>query len=154
MAPSLVTEDYYVVLEVGQTAAPELIIRSYKRLALKLHPDRNAKHDTTKDFQLVCQFSWAKLILLSIIIFSVLKSNIEARTSLRDIEGRKQTPSLRPHLPLHNTKMPLSSKHTNTTSASCFDSATRSTQRSGANRRASKVEARTWCTMADQEECL
>lgn len=152
--PSPITNDYYMVLEVEQTATPELIIKSYKRLALKLHPDRNAKHDATESFQLVCQFSGAKLILLSIIILSVLKSNIKARTSLRDIEGRKQTPSLRPHLPLLHTKTPLSSKHTNTTSASCFDSTTRSTQRSSAYRRASKVEARTWCTMADQEECL
>ncbi|KAF1844714.1 DnaJ-domain-containing protein [Cucurbitaria berberidis CBS 394.84] len=53
MAPSLVTEDYYMILEVGQTATPELIIRSYRRLALKLHPDRNAKHDATEAFQLL-----------------------------------------------------------------------------------------------------
>ncbi len=67
MAPAQITEDYYMVLEVGQTAAPELIIRSYKRLALKLHPDRNAKHDATEAFQLVCQLSRVKLILLSIV---------------------------------------------------------------------------------------
>ena len=145
MVPSPITNDYYLVLEVGQTATPELIIKSYKRLALKLHPDRNTKDDATKAFQLVCQFSGAKLIFLSIITLIVLKSNTKAWTSLRDIEGQKQTPSLRPHLPLH---------HTNTTSASCFDSTARSTQRSSANRRASKVEARTWCTLADQEECL
>ena len=154
MAPAPITNDYYIVLEVEQTATPELTIGSYKRLALKLHPDRNAKHDDTEAFQLVCQFSGAKLILLSIIILSVLRSNIKARTSPRDIKGRKQTPSLRPHSPVHHTRTPLSSKHTNTTSASCFDSTTRSTQRSSADRRASKVEARTWCTMADQEECL
>ncbi|KAG4438209.1 hypothetical protein IFR05_006306 [Cadophora sp. M221] len=52
MAPATITEDYYMVLEVEQTAAPELIIRSYKRLALKLHPDRNARHDATEAFQL------------------------------------------------------------------------------------------------------
>ena len=137
-----------MVLEVGQTAAPELIIRSYKRLALKLHPDRNAKDDATEAFQLVCQVSGAESNC------ALLKSNIEARKSLRDIEGRKQTTRLRPHLSLHNTKSPLSSNHTNTSSASCFDSAIRSTQRSGANCRTSKVEARTWCTMEDQEECL
>ena len=56
-----------MVLEVSQTATPELVIRSYKRLALKLHPDRNANHDATEAFQLVCQFSVAKLILLSIV---------------------------------------------------------------------------------------
>ncbi|MCJ1392698.1 hypothetical protein MMC18_005569 [Xylographa bjoerkii] len=53
MVPSPITEDYYMVLKVGQTAAPELIIRSYKRLALELHPDRNAKHDATEAFQLL-----------------------------------------------------------------------------------------------------
>lgn len=106
MAPAPITNDYYIVLEVEQTATPELIIGSYKRLALKLHPDRNAKHDITEAFQLVCQFSGAKLILLSIIILSVLRSNIKARTSPRDIKGRKQTPSLRPHSPVHHTRTP------------------------------------------------
>jgi curved DNA-binding protein CbpA len=53
MARSSITEDYYMVLEVAQTATPELIVRSYKRLALKLHPDRNAKQDATEAFQLV-----------------------------------------------------------------------------------------------------
>jgi DnaJ domain len=143
-----------MVLEVVPTAPLELIIRSYKRLALELHPDRNSKDDATEAFQLVCEVFGAKLILLSIIKLCVLKSNIEARSSLRDIEGRKPTASLRPHLPLHNTKSPLSSNHTNPSSASYFDSAIRSTQRSGANRRTSKVEARTWCTVVDQEECL
>lgn len=72
--PSPITNDYYMMLEVKQTATPELIIKSFKRLALKLHPDRNDKHDATEAFQLICQFSEAKLILLSIIILSVLKS--------------------------------------------------------------------------------
>jgi DnaJ-class molecular chaperone len=53
MAPVPITEDYYMVLEVVQTATPEQVIRSYKQLALKLHPDRNAKRDTTEAFQLV-----------------------------------------------------------------------------------------------------
>ncbi|ELR02307.1 hypothetical protein VC83_06440 [Pseudogymnoascus destructans] len=53
MAPALVTEDYYMALEVGQTASPELVIKSYRRLALKLHPDRNTKHDATEAFQLL-----------------------------------------------------------------------------------------------------
>jgi curved DNA-binding protein CbpA len=55
MAPSPITDDYYAILEVEQNAAPELITKSYKRLALKLHPDRNTKHDATEAFQLVCQ---------------------------------------------------------------------------------------------------
>jgi curved DNA-binding protein CbpA len=55
MAPPPVTEDYYAVLEVGLTATTELIIQSYKRLALKLHPDRNARHNATEAFQQVCR---------------------------------------------------------------------------------------------------
>ncbi|KAF2498963.1 DnaJ-domain-containing protein [Lophium mytilinum] len=55
MVPLPITEDYYLVLEVVQTATPELINRSYRRLALKLHPDRNAKHDATEAFQLLVQ---------------------------------------------------------------------------------------------------
>ena len=78
MAPAPITEDYYMVLEVVPTAPLELIVRSYKRLALKLHPDRNAKHDATEAFQLVCKFFPAKLILLSIIEVCVLKSKIES----------------------------------------------------------------------------
>lgn len=53
MAPPPITEDYYAVLEVEQSATPELIVKSYKRLALKFHPDRNAQHDTTEAFQVV-----------------------------------------------------------------------------------------------------
>ncbi|KAH8719494.1 hypothetical protein GQ44DRAFT_687427 [Phaeosphaeriaceae sp. PMI808] len=53
MAPVQTTEDYYKVLELEQTASTESIKNSYKRLALKLHPDRNAKHDATQAFQLL-----------------------------------------------------------------------------------------------------
>ncbi|KAI9712911.1 MAG: hypothetical protein M1812_006780 [Candelaria pacifica] len=51
MTPSPITDDYYMLLEVEQTASTELIAKSFKRLALKLHPDRNAKHDATEAFQ-------------------------------------------------------------------------------------------------------
>ncbi|KAF7889077.1 hypothetical protein EAF00_009377 [Botryotinia globosa] len=53
MAPVQITEDYYAVLEIEQTATQDLIIRSYRRLALKLHPDRNVKADATEAFQLL-----------------------------------------------------------------------------------------------------
>ncbi|KFZ08652.1 hypothetical protein V502_09241 [Pseudogymnoascus sp. VKM F-4520 (FW-2644)] len=53
MAPVPITEDYYMVLEVGPTASPDLVVRSYRRLARKLHPDRNNKHDATEAFQLL-----------------------------------------------------------------------------------------------------
>lgn len=57
MAPSAVTEDYYAVLEVEQSASIEQITTSYRRLALKLHPDRNP-HDNAKEaFQLVSKLA-------------------------------------------------------------------------------------------------
>ena len=55
MAPSAYTEDYYLILELDQTATLELITKSYKRLALKLHPDRNPQRDATEAFQRVRQ---------------------------------------------------------------------------------------------------
>lgn len=51
MAPSTVTEDYYFVLEVDQFATTDFITKAYRRIALKLHPDR--KDGSTKAFQLV-----------------------------------------------------------------------------------------------------
>lgn len=53
-----------MILEVEPTAAPEQIIRSYRRLALKLHPDRNHKQDTKEAFQMVCNFINAILLSL------------------------------------------------------------------------------------------
>lgn len=67
MAPSPIIEDYYMILEVEQTATPEVIRKSYRRLALKRHPDRNGKYDTTEAFQLVSRISRAMLIFLLII---------------------------------------------------------------------------------------
>jgi curved DNA-binding protein CbpA len=54
MAPLRFTEDYYAILEVEQTAKLEQITQSYRRLALKFHPDRNRKINATATFQLVC----------------------------------------------------------------------------------------------------
>ncbi|KAH7401830.1 hypothetical protein DE146DRAFT_631121 [Phaeosphaeria sp. MPI-PUGE-AT-0046c] len=51
MAPSAITEDYYMILGVDQAAGLELIIKSYKQLALKLHPDRNPERGATEAFQ-------------------------------------------------------------------------------------------------------
>ena len=80
MVPPPITDDYYMVLEVEQTATLELIVKSYRRLALKLHPDRNSKQNTTEAFQRVCQFSGAKLIFLSIIMLPV-RTNIRHQSS-------------------------------------------------------------------------
>lgn len=53
MAPPPPTEDYYRVLQVSQAATSDQITKSYKRLALELHPDRNATAGATQAFQLV-----------------------------------------------------------------------------------------------------
>jgi hypothetical protein len=53
MATLSVTEDYYKILEVDQSATSQFIVSSYRRLALKIHPDRNAKKGATEAFQLV-----------------------------------------------------------------------------------------------------
>lgn len=56
MAPSAITVDLYKVLEVDPTASRQLIISAWKRLAFKLHPDRNPAPNATEAFQLVCYF--------------------------------------------------------------------------------------------------
>ncbi|KAA8575240.1 hypothetical protein EYC84_004428 [Monilinia fructicola] len=53
MAPVSVTEDYYMVLEVVQTATTAQVVQSYRRLALKIHPDRNTSPNATEAFQLL-----------------------------------------------------------------------------------------------------
>nr|POE68489.1 dnaj like subfamily b member 12 [Quercus suber] len=53
MAPTRATEDYYLILDVEQTASSDDIRKAYRRLALKLHPDRNTREDSTKAFQLL-----------------------------------------------------------------------------------------------------
>jgi DnaJ-class molecular chaperone len=55
MAPVLPTADYYQVLEIEQHASLDAIVQSYRRLALKLHPDRNKAIDATATFQLVSE---------------------------------------------------------------------------------------------------
>ncbi|KAK5687964.1 hypothetical protein LTR17_026612 [Elasticomyces elasticus] len=55
MAPPPITEDYYLVLEVKQADKLELIVKSYRRLSLLLHPDRNSTPGATAAFQLLGQ---------------------------------------------------------------------------------------------------
>jgi curved DNA-binding protein CbpA len=54
MAPCQVTDDYYEILGVQQSAGKDAIRASYKRLALLHHPDRNPNNPkATAQFQLV-----------------------------------------------------------------------------------------------------
>jgi curved DNA-binding protein CbpA len=57
MAPVEINDDYYAILEVSQTATADEINKSYRRLALLLHPDKNLKKaEATASFQLVSIF--------------------------------------------------------------------------------------------------
>lgn len=54
MAPVEITDDYYAILEVPQIATLDIIKKSYRRLAVLLHPDKNPnKPDATPSFQCV-----------------------------------------------------------------------------------------------------
>jgi len=53
MEPALFTEDYYLVLEVDRSTDTAAIVKSYKKLARLLHPDRNNDQNATEAFQLV-----------------------------------------------------------------------------------------------------
>ena len=54
MAPCEITDDYYEILEVSQTASVEIVKKSYRRLAVALHPDKNLnKPSATAAFQCV-----------------------------------------------------------------------------------------------------
>ncbi|RDI78388.1 hypothetical protein Vi05172_g11649 [Venturia inaequalis] len=55
MASRTVREDYYKVLEVDPSTNIEQITASYRRLALKLHPDRNSQDNAKEAFQLLGQ---------------------------------------------------------------------------------------------------
>ncbi|KAE9981730.1 hypothetical protein EG328_011428 [Venturia inaequalis] len=55
MASRTVREDYYRVLEVDPSTNIEQITSSYRRLALKLHPDRNPQDNAKEAFQLLGQ---------------------------------------------------------------------------------------------------
>jgi hypothetical protein len=41
MAPVEITDDYYAILEISNTAAGDVIKQAYRRLALIRHPDKN-----------------------------------------------------------------------------------------------------------------
>jgi curved DNA-binding protein CbpA len=60
MARAVVTEDYYSTLEVSQFATLETIRESYKKLALRFHPDKNRDKTATSDFQRLAR-AWETL---------------------------------------------------------------------------------------------
>lgn len=52
MAPVQAEVDYYAVLGIENTATPEVVTRSYRRLAIVYHPDKNLdNHGSTAAFQ-------------------------------------------------------------------------------------------------------
>lgn len=66
MAPCEITDDYYALLEVPQTASLEIIRKSYLRLAVALHPDRNLNKPTaTASFQRVSPSHFKSIIMCS-----------------------------------------------------------------------------------------
>ena len=57
MAPCEVTEDYYAILEVPQSATVDSVKQNYRRLAKVLHPDKNPNNfSATASFQRVGLF--------------------------------------------------------------------------------------------------
>jgi hypothetical protein len=56
MVPAPLTLDFYAILELTQTATHDEIKTSYRRLALKHHPDRDAASgNATRRMQHVCE---------------------------------------------------------------------------------------------------
>jgi molecular chaperone DnaJ len=54
MAPIKITDDYYAILKVSNTATIEVIRQSYRQRARDLHPDKNPNNEgATAAFQLV-----------------------------------------------------------------------------------------------------
>jgi len=53
--------NFYHVLEVDEGATPEEIKRSYRRLALQFHPDKNSSPDAEEKFKLIlCAYEVVK----------------------------------------------------------------------------------------------
>lgn len=52
MAGSKPHHDYYEILEIPQSADPNTLKASYRRLAMIRHPDKNPSATATAEFQL------------------------------------------------------------------------------------------------------
>lgn len=88
MAPAEVTEDYYAVLEIAPNATLDTITKSYRRLALLRHPDRNLLGvNATATFQLVR--SSLPVPLLTSHTSSSLRSTILTRPKRMIVEESK-----------------------------------------------------------------
>ena len=78
MAPVEITDDYYAVLEVPYTATHETVRKSYRRLALNLHPDRNPNNPSaTAAFQLVILTPSKLIVKKAINLYRKLSSAYE-----------------------------------------------------------------------------
>jgi molecular chaperone DnaJ len=55
MAPAQSKRDYYEVLGIDRSAAPEQIKQAYRQLALKWHPDRNPAAEATDKFREIAE---------------------------------------------------------------------------------------------------
>lgn len=86
MPPLPITEDYYKILGVERSAEHQVIVNSFRRLALKLHPDKNPGRDTTEAFQEVCLLL-TDILHLSILFYCLRELNIAARTRVRNSQG-------------------------------------------------------------------
>ena len=53
-------EDYYAILQVSRSASTSTIRESYRRLALRFHPDKNRNKSATSDFQRIVR-AWEVL---------------------------------------------------------------------------------------------
>lgn len=49
------SESYYSILEVSETSTPEEIKKSYRRLSMEYHPDKNRNPDATAKFQKISE---------------------------------------------------------------------------------------------------
>lgn len=75
-------EDYYALLEVTEDATPEEIKKSFRRLALKHHPDKNADdvEAATKRFAAIQQAYEVRIVSAQYSVFKELTDTRRCHT--------------------------------------------------------------------------